>query len=113
MGAHTLARDAASGVGGVERLRQDPVFLILDEGAEVAAPQGMTQLPERLGLDLANALARHLEPLAHLFERVLTLFADAESQSKDLLLRRRQHRERTLDLRGEILVQQRLVGRAR
>src|SRR5262249_3085590 len=86
---------------------------ILDECAEVAAPQWMAQLPERLGLDLTDPLARHLEPLAHLFERVLTLFADAESQSKDLLLLRRQHRQRPLHLRSEVLLQQRLVGRAR
>src|SRR5882672_5511106 len=55
----------------------------------------MTKLSERLGLDLADALARDREALAHLFERVLAAVADAEPHLDDLFLARRerlQHR---------------------
>src|SRR5262245_36888356 len=65
-----------------------PTLSILDERPEIAATQRVAQLPERLGLDLADALARHLEALADLFERVLALFADAEPEPQDLLLLR-------------------------
>jgi len=37
------------------------------------------QLPKRLGLDLADALARHRELLTDLFQRVVLVHADAEA----------------------------------
>src|SRR5207249_11602004 len=86
--------------------------LILDEGLEVAPAQRVAQLAERLGLDLPDALARHREALADLFERVLPLFADAEPEAQDLLLLRRQRGQRALDLGREVLTHQRVVGRA-
>src|SRR5256712_8438384 len=72
----------------------------------------MAQLAERLGLDLPNPLTRDGEPLADLFERVLALFADAEAETEDLLLLRRQRGQRALDLGREVLTQQRIVRRA-
>src|SRR6266567_3724040 len=42
-----------------------------DEGFELAAARRMTQLAERLGFDLADALAGDLEALAYFFEGVL------------------------------------------
>ena len=39
----------------------------------------MAQLAERLGLDLADPLAGHLEVLAHLLEGVVRALADAEA----------------------------------
>src|SRR5688572_4663050 len=72
----------------------------------------MAELAERLGLDLPDPLPRDREALAHLFERVLALLADAEAQAQDLLLLGRQSRQRPLDLAGEVLAQQRVVGRA-
>src|SRR2546427_7600702 len=90
-----------------------PSRSILDEGLEVAPAQRMAQLAERLGLDLPDALARHREALADLFERVLPLFADAEPEAEDLLLLRRQRGQRALDLGREVLTHQRVVGRAR
>src|SRR5207253_11208221 len=111
----SCARDEG-GLGGPSRPPSISIFdktiSIFDKSAEVAAAQRMTQLPERFGLDLPDALTRHFEALADLFERVLALFADAESQPQELLLLWRQHRQRSLDLRREVLVQQRLVGRA-
>src|SRR5260370_1253727 len=90
-----------------------PERLVLDEGLEVAPAQRMAQLAERLGLDLPDALTGDREALADLFERVLALFADAEPEAEDLLLLRRQRRQRALDLCSEVLTQQRVVRRAR
>ena len=54
----------------------------------------MFQLPERLGLDLADALARHRELLTDLFQRVVGIHADAEAHAKNALLARREQGER-------------------
>src|SRR5687767_8132742 len=99
------------GVGGVGLA--PPKWLILDESSEVAAAERMPQLTERLGLDLANALASDREALADLLERVLALLADAEAQAQDLLLLGRQHRQRPLHLGREVLREERVVGRPR
>ncbi len=53
----------------------------------------MTQLAQRLGLDLANALPGYLEGAPDLFQRVLRAFADAEPHSQDELFARRQRLE--------------------
>src|SRR5438552_18156287 len=89
-----------------------PPRLVFDERLQIAPPQRMAEFTERLGLDLPNPLAGNGEPLSDLFERVLALFADAEAQTKDLLLLRRQRGQRALDLRGEVLPQQGVVRRA-
>src|SRR5215831_11579841 len=51
----------------------------LDERAQPLAPRGVPELPQRLGFDLPDALAGHLEVLAHLFQGVVGLLPDAES----------------------------------
>jgi len=53
--------------------------LVLDEGPERAASQGVAELAEGLGLDLADPLARHRESPANLLEGVLPLFTDTEA----------------------------------
>src|SRR5262249_32950718 len=73
----------------------------------------MSQLAERLGLDLPDALACHGEALADLFASMLAFVTDAEPEAKDLLLLGGQHGQRALHLRGEVLAQQRVVRRAR
>src|SRR5512137_1281538 len=45
--------------------------LTLDEALQLLAAGRMAKLSERLGLDLADALARHVELLAHLLQRVV------------------------------------------
>src|SRR5690349_10067168 len=57
-----------------------------DEVLELRAPTGALELLNGLGLDLADALASHLELLAHLFQRVVALFAQAEAHPQHLLL---------------------------
>ena len=59
----------------------------------------MLELAQRLGLDLADALARHRELLADLFQRVVGVHADAEAHAQHALLARRergQHARRGL-----------------
>src|SRR5215510_14144202 len=54
------------------------VLLASHERFEDARPIGAAELPERLCLDLADALAGDGESLADLLERVIGLLADAE-----------------------------------
>src|SRR5262245_49433818 len=61
--------------------------------AQLARTARMLQLAQRLGLDLAHALARDLEDGAHLFERARRPVPEAEAQADDLLLAPRQRRE--------------------
>ena len=53
----------------------------------------MLELAQRLGFDLADALAGDRELLADLFERVVGVHADAEAHAQHALLARRQRRE--------------------
>ena len=61
---------------------------------------GVTQLAQGLGFDLADALAGDLEGLADLFERVLGAVFEAEAHLDDALFARSQGAE---DLRGVLL----------
>src|SRR6516162_4899991 len=54
----------------------------------------MPQFPQRLSLDLADALARHRELVPNLFERLVVVHADAEAHAHDALFARRQRGER-------------------
>jgi hypothetical protein len=62
----------------------------------------VAQLAQRLGLDLADALAGDLEVLADLFEGVIALLADAEAHAQHLLLARRQRLQHLAGLLGEV-----------
>src|SRR6185369_10691385 len=74
---------------------------------EVLGARRVTKLAQRLRLDLTDALARDLEALTDLFERVVRLLADAEAEAQDLLLARRKGREH---LPGLLLKRQRHRG---
>src|SRR5438105_1070658 len=64
------------------------------EGFEQARARRVAQLAQGLGLYLPDALARHVEVLADLFERVLlALRAEAVAEFDDDLLVRTQGRE--------------------
>src|SRR5260370_15587366 len=71
------------------------------------------ELPQRLGLDLANALARDVELLADLLERVLALAADTEPQPDYLLLLGRKRLEDIGGLVADVGVDHRIRPRAR
>src|SRR5262245_29291077 len=83
----------------------------VEEAFELPAPDRMLQLAHRLRLDLANALARHLEDAAHLFQRVRVTVAQAVTQLDDLALAIRQGLEHLIDLVLEHLLRGRLHRR--
>ena len=56
---------------------------------ELARARRLAQLAQGLCFDLANALAGDVEFLADLFERMLALAADAETQPDHFLFLRR------------------------
>src|SRR6056297_1406056 len=62
--------------------------LLIQETPQLPRPAGMLQLPQRLGLDLADTLAGDAELLPHLFERVVGVHPDAESHPQHPLLAR-------------------------
>src|SRR5579864_4881307 len=66
---------------------------IIQEAPQLPRPRRMLELPQRLGLDLADALSRHRELLADLFQRVVGVHADAEAHAQHALLARRERRE--------------------
>src|SRR5689334_15099680 len=70
----------------------------VEEAFELAAANGMLQLPHRFRLDLANALARHLEDSAHLFERIGVAVAEAVAQLDNFALAVGQRLQDMLDL---------------
>ena len=61
---------------------------LVQEVLELLAAAGVTELAQRLGFDLADALTRDVELLADLFERAGTAVLDAEAQLQDFLLTR-------------------------
>src|SRR5882724_6543770 len=84
--------------------------LVLDEAAKALRARRVAQLAQRLGLDLADALAGHLEILAHFLEGVVGLLADAEPHAKHLLFARGERRQHFPGLLREVHVDHR-VGR--
>src|SRR5439155_20220168 len=68
-------------------------LLIIQKAPQLARPRRVFQFAQRLGLDLADALARHRELLADLFQRVVGVHADAEAHAEYTLLARREQCE--------------------
>ena len=67
-----------------------PASSIVEEAPEYPRPARVLELAQRLGLDLADALARHRELQADLFQRVVGVHADAEAHAQHALLARRE-----------------------
>jgi predicted esterase len=63
---------------------------IIQKAPQLPAPARMLELAQRLGLDLADALARHRELLADLLQRVVGVHADAEAHAQHAFFARRQ-----------------------
>src|SRR5688572_6240808 len=72
-----------------------------EEVACAGVGRGVPELRHRPGLDLADALAREVEELTHLFERSGLTPIQAEAQGQDLTLPLVERREELLDLVGE------------
>src|SRR5262245_48124552 len=67
-----------------------PRVLVIQKAPQLAASARVLELAQRLGLDLADALARDRELLADLFQRVVGIHADAEAHAQHALLAGRQ-----------------------
>src|SRR5581483_1905489 len=63
-------------------------WLVIEKASELSRTRRVLQFAQRLGLDLADALARHRELLADLLERMVGVHADAEAHAKHALLAR-------------------------
>src|SRR5258708_23064888 len=85
---------------GDDRHSPAPSWL-LQVVAELLRTRRVAQLAQRLGLDLADALAGDAEALAHLFERPLVAVDQPETQLQDAPLSRRERVEDVFDLRVE------------
>src|SRR5574342_614837 len=79
-------------------------LLVLHEALEPLGARGVAQLAQRLGLDLADALAGHLEVLPHLLQGVIGLLADAEAHAQHLLLARGERGQHLPRLLGQVHV---------
>src|SRR5438128_10193419 len=79
---------------------------IVEKASETPRAARMLELAQRLGLDLADALARHRELLADLLERVVGVHADAEAHAQHALFACGERCERA----GGSLAQVRLDG---
>ena len=55
------------------------INLLVQEGSQFARPAGVFQLAQRFRLDLADTFARHAELLAHFFQGVVGVHANAET----------------------------------
>src|SRR5262249_34006242 len=80
------------------------------EAPQFLRARRMAQLAQRLGLDLANALARDGEILADFFERVLAAVGEAEAQPKHLLLARRERVQHLVGLLAQRQADDRIDG---
>src|SRR6266404_3312999 len=78
-----------------------PPPCLLQVVAELLRARRVAQLAQRLGLDLADALARDAETLAHLFQRPLVAVDQPETQLQHAPLARRERVEDVFDLRVE------------
>src|SRR4051794_36888492 len=65
----------------------------VEKAPQLARPTRMLELPQRLGLDLADALARYRKLLADFLQRMVGVHADAEAHPEHPLLARRQRSE--------------------
>src|SRR5438445_11378047 len=60
-------------------------WLLIEKGPHLTAAARMLELAQRLGFDLADALAGDAELLPDLFERVIGVHADAEAHAQHAL----------------------------
>src|SRR5271165_5402132 len=77
-----VAQSATKGNRNNVVRRRWPGGSALDEAREAPSVTAPTELLQRLGFDLADALARHLILAADLLERVLARGADAKAQAQ-------------------------------
>src|SRR5471032_2127595 len=77
-----------------------PTSIPFQERLQLVRAARMTKLAQRLRLDLANPLTRHVELLAHFLERVVCAHLNTETHPQHLRLARRQRIEHVLPRRA-------------
>src|SRR5438270_441421 len=70
----------------------------VEEALELAAADRVLEFADRLRLDLADPLSRHLEDSAHFLQRVGVAVSEAVAELDDLALAVRQRLQHVLDL---------------
>ena len=58
---------------------------VIDKAPEHLTTAGMPQLAERLGFDLADALARHIKVVAYFLQRMRRVHTDPKTLTQDAL----------------------------
>ena len=81
--------------------RMYPELFEVEEASQLFRAGWVAQFSERLGLDLADAFARHIELFADFFQRVIGVHVDAEAHAQHLGFTRRQAGKYALDGAGE------------
>src|SRR5690606_14727978 len=84
---------------------------LIQEAGQLGATAGLLELADRLGFDLADTLAGHLENVAHFFQRVAVAVAQTVPQADDFPLAIAEGLEDLVDAAAEHFVS-RTVGRA-
>src|SRR5690606_37625954 len=74
-----------------------PLRLAFEEALELVSPTRVTQLAQRLGLDLADPLAGDVELLADFLQRVVGAHLDAEAHPQHLRFERGEGIQHFLD----------------
>src|SRR5271168_2144761 len=96
------ASEAGSGFRKSRSAPNAARLLAFLEAFQVARSAGLTQLAQRLRLDLPDTLAGDGELFADFLERVVGLLPDAEAHAQDLLLARRQRGQHLARLLAEV-----------
>src|SRR5262245_54945899 len=58
---------------------------VIDKASEHLTAAGMSQLAERLGFDLADALARHIKVVPHFLQRMCRIYTNTKTFAQDAL----------------------------
>src|SRR4051794_30358000 len=83
-------------------------FSVVEEASQFARSRRMLELPQRFRLDLTDALARHRELLADLFQRVVGVHANAEAHAQHALLAWRERSKHARRRIAEVRLDRRL-----
>src|SRR5579871_2780585 len=109
--ASAFSRASVSGSrSNVRRTAAIEMLLVVQKAPQLARPARVLELAQRLGFDLADALAGHRELLADLFEGVVGVHADAEAHAQHALLARGQRGEHPRRGLAQVGGDRRLVG---
>src|SRR4030042_2547523 len=91
--------------------RNPHLLLSFKETLQFLRPAGMSEFPQRFGLNLSDSFPRNLEILPHLLESSVVLLSNSKSHPQDLLLSGRKSRKNLPGLLRQIGIDHRIYGR--